>query len=120
MRYSLVVALVFGMTFPAWGQARGPSQDGSFRVTWQSERDGSLPWIEGRVFNASPRRVTNVRVRIEGFDGAGRVVAKTVVWALGDIDPGAETSFRAQPMSGAVDYHVGVVSYDVVSGPEAP
>jgi len=120
MRHWLVLALVFGMTAPAWGQGGGNSLDRSFRVTWQSERDGALPWIEGRVFNGSPVRVTNVKVQIEGLDRDGHVMINRVAWALGDIRPGAETSFRVQPISGAVDYRMSVRSYDVVSRTEAP
>lgn len=119
MRYWLVLVLLLAMTVPAVAQDTGHRSEASFRVTWQSDRNGAVPWLEGRVFNTSPLRVTNVRVQIEGLDGEGRVLSKNVAWALGDIAPGAETSFRTQPVSGAVDYHARVVAYDVVSRAEA-
>jgi hypothetical protein len=53
-------------------------------------------------------------------DGNSHPVGKRVAWALGDIAPGAETSFRVEVMSGAVTYRIGVLSYDVVSGGETP
>jgi len=39
------------------------------------------------------------------------------VWAIGDIDPGGETSFVFDALPDAVSYQIAVVSYDVVSGP---
>jgi hypothetical protein len=37
------------------------------------------------------------------------------VWALGDIDPGSESSFVAEAMPGAVTYRITVISFDIVS-----
>src|SRR5262249_12319798 len=120
MKYWLGLLLALAMAVPAWAQGRGHPPDGSFHVTWQSERDGTVPGVEGQIVNGLPVRVTDVRVRIEGIDGNGRPVGARVVWALGDIDPGAGTSFRTAAMPGAVDYRVKVLSYDAVSGFEAP
>jgi hypothetical protein len=95
----IVFALALAVTTaPAWGQSREQSANGSFRVTWQPQTDGMVPSIEGQVYNASPLRVTNVRLQIEGLDGNRHPVGKRVAWALGDIAPGAETSFRVEAM----------------------
>ena len=117
----IVFALALGViTSPAWGQSTEQLMNGRFRVTWQPGADGVIPSIEGQVYNTSPLRVTNVRVRIEGLDGDGHAISNKLVWALGDIAPGAWTSFRVEVIPGAVRYRIGVLSYDVVSGTEAP
>jgi hypothetical protein len=37
------------------------------------------------------------------------------VWALGDIDPGGESSFVTEAMPGAVTYRITVIAFDIVS-----
>jgi hypothetical protein len=59
--------------------------------------------------------VTDVRLQVEGLDSDRQTVGRTFVWAFGDIAPGGETSFVAEPMPGAVSYRITVVSYDLVS-----
>ncbi len=72
------------------------------------------------VFNDSPYRVTDVRLQVEGLDADHHLVGRTLAWAIGDIAPGGETSFVAEPMPGAVRYRITVVSYDLVSLGQAP
>jgi hypothetical protein len=79
-----------------------------------------VPTIKGNVFNDSPYRVTDVRLQIDGLDADRRLVGRRLAWAFGDIVPGGETSFVAEPLPGAVDYRITVVSYDLVSQPQAP
>lgn len=120
-RCPIVLAFALGLiTAPAWGQSREQLANGSFRVTWQPQTDGVVPSIEGQVYNGSPLRVSNVRLQIEGLDRDSHPVGRRVAWALGDIAPGAETSFRVEAMPGAASYRIGVLSYDVVSGSQAP
>jgi hypothetical protein len=40
--------------------------------------------------------------------------------AIGDIPSAGETSFAVEPLSGAVDYRITVVSWDLVSLDRAP
>jgi len=56
----------------------------------------------------------------EGLDPDRHPVGRTLVWAFGDIVPGGETSFVAEPMPDAVSYRITVVSYDLVSQGQAP
>jgi hypothetical protein len=71
--------------------------------------------IKGSVFNDSPYRVTDVRLQVVGLDPDRQPIGQTLAWALGDIAPGGETSFFAEPVPGAVSYRITVVSYDLVS-----
>ncbi len=106
------------LTMPAWGQARQTGEQAAqrwFRVSWAPPTEGVVSSIKGSVFNDSPYRVTDVRLQVEGLDPDRQPVGQTLVWAFGDIAPGGETSFVAEPVPGAVSYRITVVSYDLVS-----
>jgi len=121
-------ALVFGvglvlLTPPAWGQTGPTGQQAAqnwFQVSWAPPTGGVVSIIKGSVLNDSPYRVTDVRLQVEGLDADHHLVGRTLAWAIGDIAPGGETSFVAEPMPGAVRYRITVVSYDLVSLGQAP
>src|SRR6267142_7105495 len=114
---AFALALVL-LTMPAWGQGGQtgePAAQRWFRVSWAPPTDGLVSSIKGSVFNDSLYRVTDVRLQVEGLGPDGQPVGRTLVWAFGDIAPGGETSFVAEPLPGAVSYRITVVSYDLVS-----
>ena len=121
-------ALVFALglvllTIPASGQVGQtgePAAQRWFRVSWAPPTEGVVSRIKGSVFNDSPYRVTDVRLQVEGLDSDRHPVGRTLVWAFGDIAPSGETSFVAEPVPGAVNYRITVVSYDLVSLDQAP
>jgi len=121
-------ALAFGLGFvllttTAWGQTGQTSEQAAqrwFQVRWAPPTAGVVSSIKGSVFNDSPYRVTDVRLQVEGLDADRHSIGRTLVWAFGDIAPGGETSFVAEPMPGAVNYRITVVSYDLVSLGQAP
>ena len=115
LAFALGLAL---LTMPAWGQAGQTGEQAAqrwFRVSWAPPTEGVVSSIKGSVFNDSPYRVTDVRLQVEGLDPDRQPVGRTLVWAFGDIAPGGETSFVAEPVPGAVSYRITVVSYDLVS-----
>jgi hypothetical protein len=89
--------------------------DGWFRVSWEVHDGAVPPRIEGRVHNDSPYRVTDVRLRLQGFDAENHGVGQRDAWAVGDIDSGGDTSFVAEAMPEAVQYRIAVQSFDIVS-----
>jgi len=103
------------LTTTAWGQTGEQSTQRWFRVSWAPPTDGLVSSIKGSVFNDSLYRVTDVRLQVEGLGPDGQPVGRTLVWAFGDIAPGGETAFVAEPLPGAVSYRITVVSYDLVS-----
>jgi hypothetical protein len=113
------LALVL-MTTAAWGQTGEQMAQRWFRVSWAPATNGVVSTIKGNVFNDSPYRVTDVRLQIEGLDAERHPVGLRLAWAVGDIDPGGETSFAAEPVPGAISYRITVVSYDLVSLGQAP
>jgi hypothetical protein len=116
VRHSLTLGLALVLlTTVAWGQTDEQGAQRLFRVSWAPAADGVVSTIKGRVFNDSPYRVTNVRLQVEGLDADRHPVGRRLAWAVGDIEPGGETFFAAEPLPGAVSYHITVVSYDLVS-----
>jgi len=119
---ALVLGLVL-LTTTAWAQTGQTGEQAAqrwFHVRWAPPTDGVVSLIKGSVFNDSPYRVTDVRLQVEGLDPDRHPVGRTLVWAFGDIVPGGETSFVAEPMPDAVSYRITVVSYDLVSQGQAP
>jgi hypothetical protein len=122
---ALAVALGLAMpAIPAWGQAgqagEQSAQTGWFRVSWAPPTEGVVSTIKGSVFNDSLYRVTDVHLQVEGLGPGGQPVGRALVWAFGDIAPGGETAFVAEPLAGAVSYRITVVSFDLVSFGQAP
>ena len=97
--------------------ARGADWDRWFHVSWGPEPEGKTPTprIEASVRNDSPYRVTDVQLEVEGLSADEESVGRRVVWALGDIESGAESSFVIEAMPGAVAYRISVTAFDVVS-----
>ena len=121
MRVALALALALMLpTTVAWGQDRDRPANDSFHVSWEPETDSVTPRIEGRVQNDSRFRVTDVRLQVEGLNAAGQPVGRTLAWAVGDIEPGGDTSFVVEGMRGAVTYRIAVDSFDLVSGGQTP
>jgi hypothetical protein len=114
-RFAMLVLVLVVSLAPAagWAQDRGESRNNWFRVSWQP---GVLPsTIEGSVYNASPFRAIDVRLQVEGVDGANHPTGERLVWAGDDIAPGGQTSYFAESIPGAVHYRVTVVSFQLVA-----
>jgi hypothetical protein len=115
----LALAIVLASA-PAHGQSGDRPENNSFHVTWQPRPDSAIRAVEGRVHSGLSARVTNVRLRVEGFAGDGRPVGKTYAWVVGDVAPGGDAYFAVEPIPQAASYRVGVVSFDVVSPAAVP
>lgn len=120
-RVSVALALALGVfVLPAWGQSDAQWPDHWFRVIIEPAPEQSVaPTVNGHVYNDSPYRVTDVQLQVEGLSADSRLVGRRLVWAVGDIVPGGETLFAAEPMPGATTYRITVSSFDVVSVGEA-
>jgi hypothetical protein len=114
MRIHLALALaLLALASPTWAA----DWDGWFHVSWGPEPEGKTPTprIEASVRNDSPYRVTDVQLEVEGLNTDEQSVGRRVVWALGDIESGGESSFVIEAMPGAVTYRMSVTAFDVVS-----
>jgi len=77
------------------------------------------PGVEGYLHNGLPWRITNVRLRVESVDPAGKVIGEASGWVLGDVAAGGQGYFFVPVSSPAAAYRVTVESFDRISR-EAP
>lgn len=122
VRTSMAFGLALLTLLPAPGSAQTDARvTVRFRASLAPPPDGGArSRISGDVVNDSPYRVTNVRLEIEGLNTDNGSVGRTFAWAVGDIVPGGSTYFMTEPIPGSSSYRVTVVSWDLVSRPEAP
>jgi hypothetical protein len=84
-----------------------------FTVTWDTTQRRGQTLVEGYVNNVSPYSLTNVRVLVDGLDGAGHVVSQRVGRVPGDVGGGGHLFFSV-PVEPAAAYRVQIYSYDRV------
>jgi hypothetical protein len=115
-RVAVGLLLVLAVLTPAaWAQDFGRSSDQQFRVSWEARSYSPAPSLEGYVHNDTLYRVSNVRLRVEGFDAERRPVGERFIWAFGDIAPNNRSYFVAPSVPRAATYRITVASFDVVS-----
>lgn len=112
----LLVAGLLGPTVAKGESAATETARSAFRVELE---EGGNPHrglaVEGYVYNGLPWRITNVRLRVEGMDSAGRVTGESFGWVLGDVAAGGRGSFYVPISSPATAYRATVQSFDKVS-----
>ncbi|HEU5322186.1 MAG TPA: FxLYD domain-containing protein [Methylomirabilota bacterium] len=84
--------------------------DRYFAVRW--ERDARGPAIRGSVDNEWGVPARDVRVVVDGLDGAGGVVEQRVGYVQGQLTPGARGWFQVPVTGRAADYRVRVLSWE--------
>jgi hypothetical protein len=114
----LVIVGLFGPIVAATETAAAQAPGFRFEV---EEAAGSHrgPGVEGYLHNGLPWRITNVRLRVESVDPAGKVIGQASGWVLGDVAAGGQGYFFVPVLSPAAAYRVTVESFDRVSR-EAP
>lgn len=117
---SLVVGLlVAGLLGPTVAKAESVATEtiqSAFRI--ELEEGGSLHRglaVEGYLHNGLPWRITDVRLRVESMDSAGRVTGESFGWVLGDVAAGGRGYFYVPISSPATTYRATVQSFDKVS-----
>ena len=69
----------------------------------------------GHVTNDSVYRLTNVRLRVDAFDAAGRAMPPTFGWVDGDVPAHGRGWFRILVPPDAVRLSVSVIDFNLVS-----
>ncbi len=115
---TVVVMLLLAVSSPAQQESR---PDGFLRVQWHVVE---LPEpihirLEGHVYNTSPLRVSDVRLRVVERDSAAHEVGEAWGWVFGDVPAGGSAYFAIPLQTAADSYDVVVVSFDPVAR-EAP
>ncbi len=84
------------------------SLDQTFRLEWSKSGRN----VNGYVYNSSNRHAADMRLLVEGVDGSGNVVNKTMTWVR-DVPPNNRAFFEVAVPS-APAYRVSVLSFDWV------
>jgi len=82
-----------------------------FSLTWDAaQRHGRLE-VEGYIGNNSPYRVGNLRLLVDSFDDAGRIIDQRLSWVIGNLSANDRLYFEV-PVAPAYRYRVRVFYYD--------
>ncbi|MBI4636382.1 MAG: hypothetical protein HY727_08535 [Candidatus Rokubacteria bacterium] len=108
LRLALPALLAVTVLAAAPAAAQGP-----FRITFNVERAGSGVELSGTVVNEANADATDVRLRAEGLDGAGRVVTRAAAFVSPTVPARGSVFFSAQlPANpGVTGFRVTVTSY---------
>jgi len=71
--------------------------------------------VTGSVTNDTDYRLTNVRLRVDAFDGAGQALPPAFGWVTGDVPAHGRGWFRIEVPSNAARLTVSVVDFALVS-----
>jgi len=82
------------------------SLDQTFRLEWSKTARN----VNGYVYNSSSRHAAYMRLLVEGVDGSGNVVNKTMTWVL-DVPPNNRAFFEVSARD-AASYRVSILSFN--------
>ena len=92
---------------PAAAEVQGAS-DGIFRLEWSKEGQK----LSGYVYNMTSRYAARMRLRIEGADASGNIVATQRAW-VPDVPPNNRTFFEVK-VGDAPAYRITIESYNLI------
>jgi len=112
---------------PAAVNAQTPApgdSPGQFRFLLEESHTPRGKAVEGYIYNESPWRITNVRLRVLSVDPNGTVTNESSGWVVGDVRAGGRSYFYVPVPAHAASYRATVQSFDKVGlespRPEAP
>ena len=110
--------VVAGVVRPVVAGAQTPATDPQNPFRFELE-EAQSPFrgraVEGYVYNNLPWRITNVRLRVESVDPAGRVTGEASGWVVGDVKAGGRGYFFVLVSSRAATYRATVQSFNKVA-----
>ena len=84
------------------------SLDRVFRLDWSKEGQK----LSGYVYNLTSRYAARMRLRIEGVDASGNIVATQRAW-VSDVPPNNRTFFEVK-VNDAPGYRITIESYNLI------
>ena len=118
---------VTAMLTPVVAEAQSPAPKdaaGQFRFDVEESDTPRGKGVEGYIYNESPWRITNVRLRVQSLDPNGTVTSESSGWVVGDVKAGGRSYFYVSVPAHAASYRATVQSFDKVglegARPEAP
>jgi hypothetical protein len=103
-RFILATVMLLGVT----SAARAVDVNPPLHVKWTVTPSHA---IEGRVYNDFHTPITKIRLLVEAFDAANRVVGSTYGYVFGDLAPSDSRYFEVRKVPPADHYRVVVESY---------
>jgi len=118
-RLWLLLAIVLLAPLPGTAQNFGsqPVAERYFRVEAESGRvlsGGTMVW--GHVYNTYVRGARNVRLLVEGLDGANRPASKAIGYVNGDIPAEGRRYFQIAAPTPGTTFRVSVLDFEWVPG----
>jgi len=120
-------AVMATMTAPTVVTGQTPpsrATDGQFRFDFEESDTPRGKGVEGYIYNESPWRITNVRLRVQSVDPNGTVTNESSGWVVGDVQAGGRSYFYVPVPAHAASYRATVQSFDKVgleaARPQAP
>jgi len=113
----LAIVLLAPLSGAAQNFGGQPVADRYFRVEFEAGRaasGGTIVW--GHVSNSYFRGARNVRLLIEGLDGANRPVSRTIGYVNGDIPAEGRRYFQITAPTPGTTFRVSVLDFDWVPG----
>src|SRR5881409_2639073 len=112
-----VATVVTTISCPIVARAQNPVPDpqSQFRFELEEAESHRGRGVEGYVYNDLPWRITNVRLRVESVDPAGRVTGEASGWVVGDVKAGGRGYFFVLVSSRAATYRATVQSFNKVA-----
>lgn len=106
---------------PVASRAEGPEEPTGLRVRWQVDQPHSgLQAVCGHVSNDRPMTAVRVRLRVEGLDAQGGVIARREADVLGQVPSGGNALYCISMFAGAATYRVTVARADWTAGSDGP
>jgi hypothetical protein len=111
-RTTLAVALLLcWLGAPALAAAQFADADRFFSLEWSGGERRGRPNVNGYVVNNYRVRASNLRLRIDSLDAAGKSIATTDAY-VADVPPGGRVYFEAAVKQPAPRYRVTITSWD--------
>ena len=121
--FIVVVAGILGPVV-AKAQTAATAAPGPFRFDLEESDTPRGKGVEGYIYNESPWRITNVRLRVQSVDATGAITNESSGWVVGDVRAGGRSYFYVPVPAHAASYRATVQSFDRVglegARPEAP
>ena len=121
--FAIVVAGALG-PLVVKAQPPAPQSQDQFRFDLEEAHSHRGKGVEGYVYNESPWRITNVRLRVQSVDPTGAVTNESSGWVVGDVKAGGRGYFYVAVPAHAASYRATVQSFDKVgfedARPQAP
>ncbi len=83
-----------------------------FTLKWEAAALRGRPVVRGYVVNEYGAPARRIQLQVEGVDGAGAVVAKTVTYVFSELQPGGRGYFEVTAPGRGSAYRVRVLSWE--------